>query len=170
MGIRWLDHVNIRTSNLQPMIRFYEEVLGLKSGSRPNFGFGGAWHYCGKKAVVHLVEVARTPGAKELRLEHFAFMAKNLAGFIKKLKAENIPYEIAIVPSNKNTQVNIYDPDGNHIEVQFDASDKADYGKVAERYGDRPVAPPRKMRAAAARASTARKPAAKGKAAGRTRA
>jgi catechol 2,3-dioxygenase-like lactoylglutathione lyase family enzyme len=163
MGMRWLDHVNIRTSNLEPMIRFYEDILGLKSGSRPNFGFGGAWHYCGKKAVVHLVEVKRTPGANDVRLEHFAFMAKDLAGFLKKLKAENIAYEIAIVPSNQNTQVNVYDPDGNHIEVQFDASDKADFGKaVAERYGAKPVAP-RKVRAAAAQASTPRKPAARGR-------
>jgi catechol 2,3-dioxygenase-like lactoylglutathione lyase family enzyme len=157
MTIRWLDHVNLRTSNLEPMIRFYEDILGLKSGKRPNFGFGGAWHYCGKKAVVHLVEVKRTPGANDVRLEHFAFMAKNLGRFLKKLQAEKVPYEIAIVPSNKNTQVNIYDPDGNHIEVQFDASDKADFGKqVAERYGDKPVAP-RKVRAAAARVSAARK-------------
>lgn len=153
MTIRWLDHVNIRTSNLAQMSRFYEDVLGLKAGSRPNFGFGGAWHYCGKKAVVHLVEVKRTPGANDVRLEHFAFMARDLAGFLKRLQARNIPYEIAIVPSNQNTQVNIYDPDGNHIEVQFDASDKADFGrKVAERYGDEPVAP-RRSRAAAAGAS-----------------
>jgi hypothetical protein len=109
--------------------------------------------------VVHLVEVRRTPGANDVRLEHFAFMAKDLAGFLKKLKAENIPYEIAIVPMSGNTQVNIYDPDGNHIEVQFDASDKAELDNVAERYGARPVAP-RKARAVAARASRTVKPAA----------
>jgi catechol 2,3-dioxygenase-like lactoylglutathione lyase family enzyme len=157
MGMRWLDHVNLRTSNLAAMTRFYEDILGLKSGKRPPFGFGGAWHYCGKKAVVHLVEVKRTPGANDVRLEHFAFMAKNLAGFLKKLKAETVPYEIAIVPMTGNTQVNIYDPDGNHIEVQFDASDKAALDRVRERQGARPVAPKRKLRAAAARARSATK-------------
>jgi catechol 2,3-dioxygenase-like lactoylglutathione lyase family enzyme len=160
MSMRWLDHVNLRTANLAAMTHFYEAILGLKSGKRPPFGFGGAWHYCGKKAVVHLVEVKRTPGANDVRLEHFAFMAKNLAGFLKTLKAEQVAYEIAIVPMTGNTQVNIYDPDGNHIEVQFDASDKAVLDRVRERQGARPVAPRKKMRAAAARASSAVKPAA----------
>ena len=56
MAMFWLDHVNIRTARLDEMSKFYEDVLGLKRGKRPSFQFGGAWHYCGSNAIVHLVE------------------------------------------------------------------------------------------------------------------
>ena len=56
MAMFWLDHVNIRTTKLDEMSAVYEDILGLPRGKRPNFPIGGAWHYCGKQAVVHLVE------------------------------------------------------------------------------------------------------------------
>ena len=42
-----LDHFNIRTRNLADTVRFYEDVLGLEKGARPNFAFPGAWMYSG---------------------------------------------------------------------------------------------------------------------------
>ncbi len=60
MRIRF-DHVNVRTPNLQGMIDFYTEVLGLRLGPRPPFTFNGAWLYAGDQAVVHLVEVPEAP-------------------------------------------------------------------------------------------------------------
>jgi len=57
MPLKQLDHVNIRTNNLAEMVRWYSEVLGLHSGPRPDFPFGGAWMYLGDQPVVHLVEI-----------------------------------------------------------------------------------------------------------------
>src|SRR5215468_960254 len=109
MGISWLDHVNIRTTNLAAMSRFYAEVLGMPSGPRPNFRFGGAWHYCGDRAAVH-----------------FAFRSFGFAPFLDRLRRADISYDIAVVPGLNIRQVNIYDPDGNHIEVQFGPDEQAD--------------------------------------------
>ena len=95
-----LDHVNIRTVNLAPMSAFYESVLGLKTGPRPPFSFGGAWHYCGGIAAVHLVEVRKAPAGKDPRLEHFAFRAKGMKTFLEKLRQEKIPFEYSASSRN----------------------------------------------------------------------
>lgn len=126
MTLSSLDHVNIRTVNLAPMSAFYESVLGLKTGPRPPFSFGGAWHYCGGIAAVHLVEVRKAPAGKDPRLEHFAFRAKGMKTFLEKLRQEKIPFDIRVVPESGIQQVNVSDPDGNHIEIQFLPDDRAD--------------------------------------------
>ncbi len=126
MTLSSLDHVNIRTANLAPMSAFYESVLGLSKGPRPPFSFGGAWHYCGGIAAVHLVEVRKAPAGKEPRLEHFAFRAKGMKTFLEKLRQEEIPFDIRVVPDSGIQQVNVSDPDGNHIEIQFLPEDRAD--------------------------------------------
>jgi catechol 2,3-dioxygenase-like lactoylglutathione lyase family enzyme len=127
MGISWLDHVNIRTTNLAAMSRFYADILGMPSGPRPNFRFGGAWHYCGDRAAVHLVEVPKAPAGDDTpRLEHFAFRSFGFAPFLDRLRKAGISYDIAVVPGLNIRQVNIYDPDGNHIEVQFGPDEQAD--------------------------------------------
>jgi catechol 2,3-dioxygenase-like lactoylglutathione lyase family enzyme len=126
MALATLDHVNIRTANLAPMSAFYERVLGMKKGPRPPFSFGGAWHYCGEIAAVHLVEVKRQPAGKEPRLEHFAFRANGMKAFLETLWRENIPFDIRVVPDSGIQQVNVLDPDGNHIEIQFLPTDRAE--------------------------------------------
>lgn len=126
MPLAKLDHVNLRTANLADMVTFYTEVLGMTLGPRPPFGFGGAWLYCGGQATVHLVEVADPPAPEgELRLEHFAFSASGLADFLGFLKARGTDYRIGVVPGFDIIQVNIHDPDGNHIHVDFAAAEAA---------------------------------------------
>ncbi|MDW8370124.1 MAG: VOC family protein [Geminicoccaceae bacterium] len=119
MEIRGFDHVNVRTANLEAMVRWYEEVLGLRAGLRPAFSFGGAWLYCGDQAIVHLVKVAEPPRAIEPRIEHFALKGRGLAEFLRHLEAKGVPYELGSPPGTGITQVNIHDPDGNHIHVDF---------------------------------------------------
>jgi len=127
MPLAYLDHVNIRTANLAAMSRFYEGVLGLEKGPRPPFrGFGGAWHYCGGRAAVHLVEVAEPADVKQVRIEHFAFRGEDLPDFLETLRESRIAYRISIVPDVEIRQVNIHDPDGNHIEIQFAPDEAAD--------------------------------------------
>ena len=65
MGVGVLDHFNIRTRNLADTVRFYEDVLGLEKGARPNFAFPGAWMYSEGKAVVHLVDISKHRRAAE---------------------------------------------------------------------------------------------------------
>ena len=57
MRLLAFDHVNVRTANLAAMVDWYDRVLGMKPGKRPNFDFPGAWLYLGDQALVHLVRV-----------------------------------------------------------------------------------------------------------------
>ncbi len=120
MALERLDHVNVNTSQLAAAKAFYSEVLGLTPGPRPNFSFGGAWMYCGQHPAVHLVERARLePVSGDLKLQHFAFAARDLGSFLERLKALGVPYRVGIVDDFEICQINLTDPDGNHLHIDF---------------------------------------------------
>ena len=126
MQLNKLDHVNVRTENLDAMIAWYTNVLGMHSGDRPNFQFPGAWMYIGDQAVVHLISVEKDAGAgseSSLKLEHFAFAASGMKEFQTRLDAAGEKYERRDLPGGQLTQYNIWDPDGNHIHIDFAASE-----------------------------------------------
>lgn len=121
------DHVNICTRNLDRMIAWYGDILGLRPGARPPFAFEGAWLYIGDSAVVHLVQVDTDPrSGGDLGLEHFAFRATGMRKFRENLDARGIDYTIDPVPDFPIVQINLHDVDGNHIHVDFDASEYED--------------------------------------------
>jgi catechol 2,3-dioxygenase-like lactoylglutathione lyase family enzyme len=122
MQIGRLDHVNVRTAQLDAMIKWYDEILGLRLGPRPNFPFPGAWLYSGEDAVVHLVGVEGDPriGAEEdLKLEHFALAAKGRDNFEARLQAAGERFQTTEIKDFGITQFNVWDPDGNHIHIDF---------------------------------------------------
>ena len=122
MQIKKLDHVNLRTHQLDVMIEWYSRVLGLRQGARPDFPFPGAWMYAGDSAVVHLVEVAEAQAAGSevaLKLEHFAFSGIEGREFEARLRDEDIPFKRADIHDFDLYQINLWDPDGNHIHIDF---------------------------------------------------
>jgi catechol 2,3-dioxygenase-like lactoylglutathione lyase family enzyme len=122
--IRWLDHVNIRTADLAGLVRFYQEALGLEAGERPPLGFPGAWMYAAGKPVIHLVGVERAPSPEgALRLEHFAFSADDLPGFLARLERLGVPCKQSRQAGTGNVVINLHDPDGNRLHVDFAASE-----------------------------------------------
>ncbi|MEM9060931.1 MAG: VOC family protein [Pseudomonadota bacterium] len=123
--VKRLDHVNVRTSRLDEMIHWYGEMLGMRSGPRPDFPFPGAWLYCGKDAAIHLIGVEAEPGsdAEDLKLEHFALAATGIAELVERAKASGERFDIRKVPDFPIVQVNLWDPDGNHIHIDFHADE-----------------------------------------------
>jgi catechol 2,3-dioxygenase-like lactoylglutathione lyase family enzyme len=125
--IRRLDHVNVRTANLEGLARFYDDVLGLTRGERPPLGFPGAWMYAGEQAVIHLVGVEQPPKPEgALRLEHFAFSANGLAEFLARLRRLGIEFKQSRQPGTENVVINLRDPDGNRLHVDFPATEASD--------------------------------------------
>ena len=122
MEIVKLDHVNIRTTQLDTMVDWYTDILGMRSGDRPNFPFPGAWMYAGNVAAVHLIGIDDVPsiGSEvDLKLEHFAFSANGGAEFEAKLQAMRVQYRRADIPEIGLYQINLWDVDGNHIHLDF---------------------------------------------------
>jgi catechol 2,3-dioxygenase-like lactoylglutathione lyase family enzyme len=107
------------------MTAWYQRVLGMPSGKRPPFPFPGAWLYTGDSPTVHLVGVEAEPANTDPKIEHFAFSASGLNSFVARLKELGERHEIRVVPGFGITQVNVWDPDGNHIHVDFQPGDTA---------------------------------------------
>ena len=114
-----LNHVNLRTADVEGMVRFYEDIVGLKSGPRPTFPFGGAWLYDDAAPAVHLVEVGAPLETQAPRIEHFAFASQGLDAFIARLEQRGIAHDLVVVPGSGVRLVNLSDPDGNHIHIDF---------------------------------------------------
>ena len=117
MQIEKLDHVNMRTTQLDNMVNWYTHVLGMRIGDRPNFPFPGAWMYANDTVMVHLIGIDGPEGIGSevfLKLEHFAFSASGLNQFEAKLKELDKEYRRVDLSAVNLVQVNIWNPDGNH--------------------------------------------------------
>ena len=127
-----LDHVNVRTANVDGMVEWYGRMLGMRTGRRPGFSFPGAWLYAGDQPVIHLVGRDARPGAEDgdLRLEHFAIAATGLAELVARAKEAGERHDVRRVPNFPIVQVNLWDPDGNHIHIDFDAAEAEGTGLV----------------------------------------
>ncbi|MGJ5177501.1 VOC family protein [Bradyrhizobium oligotrophicum] len=120
-----LDHFNIRTRNLAATVGFYEDVLGLENGDRPNFAFPGAWMYSEGRAVVHLVDISSTAEAQKPDsgvVHHVAFVSRGFAGMKARLAAKGMPFDARQVPGGELWQIFVRDPNGVMIELNYEAA------------------------------------------------
>ena len=125
MGVGVLDHFNIRTRKLADTIRFYEEILGLENGDRPNFTFPGAWMYSEGKPVVHLVDISQTSEQQKPDsgvVHHVAFASRGFAGMKGRLSSKGLPFDVREVPGVEVWQIFVTDPNGVMIELNYEMS------------------------------------------------
>ena len=139
ISVGQLDHFNIRTGNLAETVRFYEEVLGLESGPRPNFAFPGAWMYSEGKAVVHLVDISKTDEPQKPDsgvVHHVAFASLGFDGMKKRLESKKMEYDSRQVPGGDLWQIFVNDPNGVMIELNFEAAKEQAAAAPVERMDD----------------------------------
>jgi len=143
-----LNHFSLRTLDLEATRTFYEKVLGLTVGPRPNFAFPGYCMYRGDhgdiaNAVVHLIGMDRNDpeGLKQYlgdrdtsslhgsgAVDHVAFFATGLAGMRKHLGSLGIAARERTVPNIGLHQVFLDDPNGVVIELNYPAAETAGTG------------------------------------------
>jgi catechol 2,3-dioxygenase-like lactoylglutathione lyase family enzyme len=125
MSVGVLDHFNIRTRKLADTVRFYEDILGLEKGPRPDFAFPGAWMYSEGKAVVHLVDISKTEEPQKPDsgvVHHVAFISRGFADMQKRLEGKGFKYDSRQVPGGDLWQIFVDDPNGVMIELNYEAA------------------------------------------------
>jgi catechol 2,3-dioxygenase-like lactoylglutathione lyase family enzyme len=139
MSVGLLDHFNIRTAKLGETVRFYEEVLDLTKGDRPNFAFPGAWMYSEGKPVVHLVDIAQTSEPQKPDsgvVHHVAFASQGFGGMKSRLQSKRMKFDSRQVPGGDLWQIFVDDPNGVMIELNYEAAKEEGGAAPAERRDD----------------------------------
>jgi catechol 2,3-dioxygenase-like lactoylglutathione lyase family enzyme len=127
MRVLALDHVNIRTARLAETVRFYIENLGLTRGRLPSTPATsedadprGAW-LCDAtgRAIFHVIRDVEDAKAAAAPIDHLALECVDREGFIARLTAGGVPFEIADYPKAGIRQLIVRDPNGIKIELGF---------------------------------------------------
>jgi len=118
MAVQGVDHINIRTADLDRCRHFYCGVLGFEEGWRPNLNSPGAWLYAGGAPLVH-VSLTDTPRNGESAVDHVAFAVKGFEAMKANLGERDIAFETFDVPGTEMKQIFVEDPDGVSVELNF---------------------------------------------------
>lgn len=119
MHVTGLDHINIRTADLERLRKFYTEILDFEVGERPPFSSRGLWLYAGGKPIVHVSVSDKPASGDTLPLDHVAFAAIGLKAITTRLSEAGIDFEVIDVPGRDMRQVFVEDPDGISVELNF---------------------------------------------------
>ncbi|MFN2462128.1 MAG: VOC family protein [Candidatus Velthaea sp.] len=126
MHVERLDHVNIRTADLEATKDFYVDVIGLRVGDRPPFSFAGYWLYDDATPVIHLTETTHAAESGTGSIDHVSFRAGGLRAMREGIRARGIAAEERTVPRNGDVQLFLADPNGVTIELTFRAEEAAE--------------------------------------------
>ena len=127
MEILEVNHLTIKTLDIEATARFYTEIIGATQLDRPNFPVPGCWlavggtqiHVMGGDgALDHNGEFV--PGGAAF--DHMAFMASGIEDFRDKFRNNKIEWKEFEIPGADVWQLFVYDPSGVLIELAFDAT------------------------------------------------
>lgn len=136
MTINSLDHVSIRTTDVEATRQFYVDTLQLEVGHRPEFPFPGLWLYKNDKAVVHIVGVDPDDpsglleylgGNVDVRddtgsFDHVAFVCSDFESTKSRLEKSGEELRVREIPSMNLNQLFLTDPNGVVVELNFHMS------------------------------------------------
>ncbi len=138
MPLTEINHINFRTDRemMHKLRDFYCDILGLTIGKRVASTTYGYWLYIGDNDVVHLAEY-KTPEPPQLHVhgtfDHVSFTCTDMPGMETHLAKHGVPYTTRIL-ANGIRQINLKDPAGNGIELNFE--EYADPNYVMRPSGD----------------------------------
>ncbi len=133
MALQSLNHVTLRPHDLEATRDFYVDIVGLKEGERPPFGFPGYWLYVGEMPVIHLVGKGNTTddfagyegptdtAAGSGAIDHVAFQydAEDYDKTLAAIERLGFQSHSQTVPDLGLRQLFIKDPDEVMVEINF---------------------------------------------------
>jgi catechol 2,3-dioxygenase-like lactoylglutathione lyase family enzyme len=125
MAVEGMNHFTILTDDVGGTVDFYDELLGLTAGPRPNFDFHGAWLYAGDAPILHVIGGRPKSELKPGVIDHMAFTGRDLSGTLSKLKARGIEHTCRRQVGSGVWQVFFFDPNGARVEIDFAADETA---------------------------------------------
>lgn len=94
-----IDHVTLRTADLEGTRQFLQDLLGLSVGFRPNFSFRGYWLYRGDEPMVHLIPGGGATVSHDVEaIDHIGFRLEGCDPFRRKLDSAGIAYSRMDLP------------------------------------------------------------------------
>jgi len=127
MAIKELNHINIRTEQMEETKDFFVDVVGLSIGYRPDFPSHGYWLYCGEVPIVHLSlsdpdgDPRTVASGRGEGLDHIGLSAKDLTGTEATLKEHKVTYKKCLAGGGRLVQVFFHDPNGVQVELAFES-------------------------------------------------
>jgi catechol 2,3-dioxygenase-like lactoylglutathione lyase family enzyme len=122
-----MNHFTAIAADPKASLDFYQELLGLKVGPRPDLGFAGAWLYAGETAVLHLYFDRPVPNPPAGVIDHMAFTTVNLRAVKAKFDAKAYPYSLRQRDGGP-WQLICHDPSGAKVELNFASTETLDQG------------------------------------------
>ena len=120
MAVVGLDHYALLSSDPERTTRFYEQIVGLKAGPRPQLSFPGVWLYAGDVPIVHIIFDKAIPTRETGAVDHLAFTARGSVEELHELLRRNhIEFTSRVIERTGVTQVFFRDPDNVGVEQNF---------------------------------------------------
>jgi glyoxylase I family protein len=112
-----MHHVSMLVKDTERSMRFYTNVLGMRTVVRPDLGFPGAWLAVGEQQI-HLLELPNPDPVENRpvhggRDRHLALRVADLSRLTNRLEQAGIDYTLS-----KSGRAALFcrDPDGNGLE------------------------------------------------------
>ena len=122
MSVDALQHINLRSANVDRSRDFYVDVIGLQVGPRPPIASVGYWLYLDGVPVIHLVQRNgdAPPTSGSGAVDHVAFHGVDFERTRERFATLGIAFREALIPRDGTRQLFVHDPDGVKIELNFD--------------------------------------------------
>lgn len=121
-----LDHVTLRTAELDTTIAFFRTVFGLEEGPRPQTiaSIPGAWLYSEGFPIVHVIASRGVASDRATEaIDHVGLRISGYRAFRTKLQDLGIAFSTMDLPELDERRLFLRAPGGQLLEAVFSASE-----------------------------------------------